>query len=263
MSAYTLLEIVQDVHNDLNLDEVNTIGDTPDSLRVAQIAKTTFFEFIAQRDSWPHLKALTRLQALSDVTQKTGVIIPDNTSKILWIKYDCIKDGETRSNYQEIKYLYPDEFISRAHELDNTASNVEEIVTPDEAVFYVRTDKAPQYWTSFDDRIVYFDSIDESVDSTIQAHKTQVYRTKIPTWTAEDDFVPELPVEAFPGYIAEVKSVASIAINETQNGKAEQQATRQRRKLSNQAWKAQGGIRYPDYGRNPRASRFHRNWPRD
>lgn len=263
MTAYTLLEIVQDVHNDLNLDEVNTIGDTPDSLRVAQIAKTVFFEFIGQRDSWPHLHVLTRLDALSDTDQKTGVSVPDNTSKLLWIKYNCIKDGETRANYKTLSYLYPDEFLYKAHTLDSSSSDVDEVITPNNAVFYIKTNKAPEYWTSFDDKIIYFDSIDEEVDTTIQASKTQAYLVRIPAWIPEDDFVPELPVEAFPGYLAEVKSVASLAINEIQNGKAEQQSTRQRRKLSNQSWKTNGGIRYPDYGKPKRGTKFSRNWPRD
>lgn len=263
MTAYTLLEIVQDVHNDLNLDEVNTIGDTPDSLRVAQIAKTVFFEFIGQRDSWPHLHTLTRLDALSDLTQKTGVSLPDNTSKLLWVKYDCIKDGEARANFKTLSYMYPEDFLERSHTLDSSAANVDEVTTPNNAVFYVKTDKAPEYWTSFDDKIIYFDSIDSAVDTTIQASKTQAFIVRIPTWIAEDTFVPELPFEAFPGYLAEVKSVASIAINEMQNGKAEQQSTRQRRKLSNQSWKAKGGLRQPNYGKPRRGTRFSRNWPRD
>lgn len=262
MSAYTLLEIVQDVHNDLNLDVCNTIGDTPDSLRVAQIAKTVFFEVIAQRD-WPHLRMLRRLDSLADLTQKTGLAIPERVSRIDWIKYNCRKVGDTKDNFLEIKYLYPDEFIARSNNLDSSNAAVEEVTTPDGAVFLVRNDKAPQYWTSFDDNIVYFDSLDSDIDDTIQGSKTQVYVVRTPSWSGTDEAVPDLPVEAFPGYIAEVKSTASLALNEIQSVKAEQQSMRQRRRLSNQSWRAHGGIRRPNYGRITGAGRQSKHFPRD
>jgi hypothetical protein len=262
MSAYTLLEIVQDIHNDLNLDEVNTIGDTPDSLRVAQIAKTVFFELITQRD-WPHLMVFRRLDGLGDEDQKTGLSIPENVSKIQWLKYNCRKESDTRDKFQDICYLYPDEFIAHANNLDSSQSNVETVTTPDGAVFYIRNDKTPQYWTSFDDNIIYFDSIDLEVDDTIQGSKTQAYVVRSPNWSPEDNYVPDLPVEAFPGYIAEIKSTASLAINEMENAKAEQQAARQRRRLSNQSWRAHDAFRTPNYGRVTGAGRQHRLFPRD
>ncbi len=262
MSVYTLLEIVQDVHNDLNLDLVNTIGDTPDSQRVAQIAKTTYFEFISRRD-WPHLRKLSRLESLVDLTQRTGLGIPQLTNKVEWIKYNVRKVDDVKDNYQPITFLYPDEFLDLANNHDTSQPYVDQIETPSGAVFSIRTDKAPQYWTSFDDDVIYFNSYDSEVESTIQGHKTQVLLYTTPQWVSEDSAVPNIPVEAFPGYLAEVKSVASLKINEIQDAKSEQQATRQQRRLSNQSWRAFGGIRKPNYGRPGKGSRHSNHFPRD
>lgn len=262
MSVYTLLEIVQDVHNDLNLDLVNTIGDTPDSQRVAQIAKTTYFEFIARRD-WPHLRKLGQLESLVDLDQRTGLLIPEKTNRIEWIKYNVRKDGDLKDNYQTICFLYPDEFLDMANNHDTSKPYVETVTTPSGAVFSIRNDLAPQYWTSFDDNIVYFNSYDSVVEDTIQGYKTQVLLYTTPEWVAEDTAVPDLPVEAFPGYLAEVKSVASLKINEIQDAKSEQQATRQQRRLSNESWRAFGGIRKPNYGRRGKGARHSRHFPRD
>lgn len=254
MSVYTLLEIVQDVHNDLNLDLVNAIGDTPDSVRVAQIAKTTYFEFIARRD-WPHLCELGTLDNSVDLTQKTALVIPENISKIEWIRYNTRRDDNPRNTYNYITYLEPDYFLEMVTDLDTTRPNVEALVTPNGAEFYIRNDKFPEYWTSFDDNVIYFDSYDSEVEDTLLGNKTQVRMYRTPVWSSDDNAKPDLPVEAFPGYLAEVKSVASLKINEIQDAKAEQQSTRQQRRLSNQAWRAHGGIRKPDYGRRP--SRTH------
>jgi hypothetical protein len=262
MSVYTLLEIVQDVHNDLNLDLVNTIGDTPDSQRVAQIAKTVYFEFIARRD-WPHLRKLGRLSSLVDLDQRTGLLIPQNTKRIEWIKYNVRKDSDVKDNYQTITFLYPDDFLDLANTHDTSKTYVEQVETPTGASFSIRNDQAPQYWTSFDDNIVYFNSYDSAVENTVQGNKTQVLLYTSPQWVAEDTAVPNLPVEAFPGYLAEVKSTASLKINEIQDAKSEQQATRQQRRLSNESWRAYGGIRKPDYGRRTKGSRHSNHFPRD
>lgn len=250
MSVYTLLEIVQDVHNDLNLDPINAIGDTPDSIRVAQIAKTTFYEFIARRD-WPHLRELGRLNNSVDLTQKTALILPENVSRIEWIRYNTRRDTNPRDTYNYINYLYPDQFLQRVTDLDTTRPNVETVTTTSGASFFIRNDKWPEYWTSFDDNTIYFDSYDSEVEDTLIGNKTQVLMYRTPIWSSDPNSKPDLTVEAFPGYLAEVKSVASLKINEIQDGKSEQQAVRQQRRLSNQEWRAAGGIRKPGYGRVP------------
>ncbi len=84
MSKSTLLEIVQDVHNDLNFDLINSIGDTIESVRVAAIVRSTFEEFINRRD-WPHLQKLGAAVSAVNINQKTQLLFPDNLSKISWL----------------------------------------------------------------------------------------------------------------------------------------------------------------------------------
>ena len=57
----TLLEIVQDVLNDIDSDNVNSIRDTVESEQVAAIVKSCYFEMIGNRN-WPHLKKLFQLE---------------------------------------------------------------------------------------------------------------------------------------------------------------------------------------------------------
>ena len=50
-----LLEITQDILNDMDGDEVNSIDDTFESAQIAQIIKSTYYAIISNRN-WPHTR---------------------------------------------------------------------------------------------------------------------------------------------------------------------------------------------------------------
>jgi hypothetical protein len=68
----------------------------------------------------------------------------------------------------------------------------------------------------------------------------------------EDDYVPDLPIDAFPLLFEESKSTAFVTLKQSTNPKAEQKSSRQNRWLSRKAWRAAGGVTYEDYGRKGR-----------
>jgi hypothetical protein len=72
----------------------------------------------------------------------------------------------------------------------------------------------------------------------------------MPTWTQVDNFVPDLPVEAFISLLEEAKSKASLKLKQSADNKAEQESARQRNWLSRKARRIAGGIQYPSYGRS-------------
>lgn len=253
MSAYTLLEIVQDIHNDLNLDLVNSIGATTESERVAMMAKSVYFEFMARRD-WPHLRSIGELLNASSLTEKTTLLLPENMNRLEWLTYNQIREPDLRDRRHSLHYRYPDEFIHHQNNLISDRDNIEEMISRGGARFLIRNDRQPHYWTSFDDGVIVLDAYDSAIESTVQGNKTQALMFKTPEWVMSDEFVPDIPVDAFPGYLAELKSTAALRINETTDSKAEQQAVRQQRRLSNQAWRTHGGIRKPNYGRVGRGS---------
>lgn len=248
---YTLLEVVQDVLNDLDADFVNSINDTVEAQQVAQIAKTCYNEMISNRE-WPHLKQLSQLEASGELAKPTHMRLPDGVKKLEWVKYDKKRDGETRLRYENVKYLYPDEFLEITNNRNSDNSNVRQVVDFSGTTLLVFNNAAPTYWTSFDDEWVVFDSYNAALDDTLKKSKTQIYLIKEPVWVMEDDAVPNLPEEAFAAFIEEVKSTAFYTLKQMMNQKAEQKASRQNRWLSRKAWKAKGGVRYDDYGRKGR-----------
>lgn len=244
----TLLEIVQDIHNSLDFDEVNSINDTQEASQVAQMVKTTYYEIINRKD-WPHLNETFQLESSTDSAKPVYMKVPSTIREIGEINYDKATVNDTRNKYLIVKYLYPDEFLRKANQLNTTKAEVDTITDTSGVKINIRNDAAPEYWTSFDDEFLVFNSYDSAVDSILQTSKTQCNGIRLPAFTLSDSFVPDLPVDAFPLLLAEAKSTASFQLRQLPDEKAEQQARRQHLRQSRKNWTARDTSRYPNYGR--------------
>ena len=175
MAKMTLLDIVQDILNDTDGDEVNSINDTAEAIQIANVVKTTYEEIISNRD-WPHLKTLVQLTSSGVAARPTHMTIADTAQRIYWIKYDKRKTGETKKVYQDITYLEPDVFILKTNSRNNDSSDIDVITDSSGVDLFIKNDIAPTYYTSFDDETLVFDSYDSVVDTdTMIASKTQAY----------------------------------------------------------------------------------------
>lgn len=247
----TLLEMTQDILNDLDSDEVGSISDTVESQQVAQIIKTCFYEQIANRN-WPHLRRLIQLEASGDLDKPNYLKLPDGLKELSSFKYEVSKSGETQKKMLDITYLEPDDFLRKVSSRNSDLTNVEQIIDFSGSLILTVNDKAPEYWTSFDDRYIVTDSYDSAVDDTLKKSKTQCLAYVEPAWVHSDEGIPEIPDEAFSGLLEEAKSTAFFTLKQMNNPKAEQKANRQSRWLSRRAWQAKGGIQYENYGRKGR-----------
>lgn len=248
MAKMTLLEIVTDILNDLDSDEVNSINDTIESQQVAQIVKSSYFSIIDNRN-WPHLKKTTQLDGVADTDRPNYLKIPSDWKEMETFRYDKHKSTDTRLYFEDVTYKEPDAFLRYISQRDSTLSTVKTVSDYSGVKLLIQNNVAPTYWTSFDDQYIVTDSYDSAVDSTLQKSKTQCIAYVNPTWVHTDDAIPNLPSEAFTALLEEAKSVAFIALKQSNNPKAEQRATRQQRWLARKAWTAKGGVDYPDYGR--------------
>jgi hypothetical protein len=245
---HTLLEMVQFLLNDLDSDEVNSINDTVEASQVAQIIRSCYEEMMSNRN-WPSQKKIIQLEASGTLNRPNYLTFPEGIKELVSFKYNSIKDGETRIQFKDVKWLYPDEFLAKLDARNSDNDNIQQVQDDSGVVLLVQDDKAPEWWTTFDDSWIVCDSYDSVVDDTLKKSKTQAIVYKEATWTHTDSFIPDMPEEAFSALIEEAKSTAFIVLKQMANQKAEQKATRQQRWLSRKAWKAHGGIRYPDYGR--------------
>lgn len=247
----TLLELVQSILNDMDSDEVNSINDTVESQQVANIIKTCYNEMISNRN-WPHLRKLMQLDSLSDLNKPNYLQVPKGLKELVFFKYDVHLLGQEHTVLADVQYKQPDDFLRYVSSRNSLMSFVDEIIDFSGSKLMIINNKAPQYWTSFDDRYIVTDSYNADVEDTLQTSKTQCLAYMEPKWVHTDDAVPDLPSEAFAALEEEAKSTAFVNLKQMANQKAEQKASRQNRWLARKAWRANGGVQYDDYGRKGR-----------
>lgn len=252
----TLLEMVQDILNDMDSDEVNSITDTAESVQVAQMIRTTFFEMITRKE-WPHLRKMTTLGNMSDTEHPNYLVLPEDAVKMTYLAYNSKREAVDRDTFRSITYLYPDEFVTHCNRRNTDNDNVESISDPDGIKLHIYNDRPPVYWTSFNDQYIVFDGWKKDLQSTLIGSDSHAELYFSADWIPEDTFVPNLPIEAFPGFLAEAKSVCMYKLKQMSDEKAEQQSKRQHIMLSQRGFITKGGVRYPNYGR--RSSKMFRH----
>lgn len=237
MPKMTLLDIVQNILSDMDSDEVNSISDTVESLQVAGIVKETYY-FLIDNKIVPELHQLYTIDSLGDNTRPNIMKLPASASFMEWVKYDQVQLGDTQPNYVDVDFLEPKDFLDFLNGRNPDDNDVDVITDVSSSTkFLVRTDKAPDYWTTFDDEHMVFDSYDSEVDTTLQSSKTQAFGQVEPSWTMSDTFVPDIDASAFTMLVNEAKSQAFITLKQVSNSKAEQRYRKQLTKMQNDKYR--------------------------
>jgi len=218
----TLLDMTQSILSAMDADDVSAIDETVESVQVADLIKEAYFDLMSQRD-WPHLRTLSALEGLGDVSHPTKMRMAENMNKVFWIKY----------NKKDVRYLTPEEFT---HIIDQRVPQTDII---DANGFGLVED--PGYWTSYDDEYVVFDSRNSVVDNTLQQSKCKVYGTIAPGWQHTNTFIPDLPEKFFPTLLAEAKAQAFVNLKQQANVREERKAQRGRVIMRNESWRNENG----------------------
>lgn len=261
MAKSTLLQIVQDIANDIDTDEVNSINDTTESQQIAQIVQSTYQAIMSNRN-WPHTARLVRMSSSTDNTKPNIMTFDENIKELISVYYNKAKVNDTRLRYDQIKYIDPDDML-RLFYGRNSDSDTVDIINDGTQVYIIQNNKAPDYFTSFDDNTLVFDSYDKAVDDILQSSKTQVRAYVTPIFQIDDDYIPDLPEEAFTLLIEEAKSKAAYKIAQKPDEKAEQESRRQNQWLSRKDWRVHGGIKYHRFGRGRSGYRLDPTFKQD
>ncbi len=250
MAKLTLLEIVQSVLNATGGDEVNDVSASAESESVALVAKEVYEQLMSDSD-WPHLNVVTELDGVSDVLRPMILRVPDNLAEIDDIKYDITKITDPNTKIKDIRFLESYDFLSMVHSRNTSQANINTYSINNVPLFIIN-DKAPSFWTTFDDEVIIFDSYDSSEDTTLQASKSIVLAKKEATWTASNTFVPDLPSKNFPQYLARVKAKYFAYDKETNSPLDLEEANRGKNRQKRRPSRTEETIRRPNYGRSRR-----------
>ena len=226
MPKMTLLEVVQAALAEMDSDEVNSISDTTESETLSALAKRCFYMFI-NRVHVDSSVALIKLHGVSDPSRPNYLMIPDGTSGIVNIEYDCREDTDHPAKYMKMRYIEPQVFVNRYLSRGKSVDSSHEIVSDTSGVsLYIQNDKNPEVFTSIDDKYLIFDSYNKAHGATLHESRTVCLGKKEPEWVNEDTFVIPLNETLTGAYLAEFISSAFQTVKQQGNNKAEQQARR-------------------------------------
>lgn len=244
----TLLELVQRVLTEINGDEVNSITDTEEAEQVAGHIKAVYNNMLSS-GTWPHTRRTIVITPYSDTNYPTHFVVDDNVKEVLSISYNTADLGETRRRYTTMKYKDPDSFLRLLNSRNSDDADVDIVIDNTGIELLILNDKNPEYYTSFNDKDLVFDSYNSEVEATLQQSKVQAQGYIIPALLIADDTEIDLPIDAFSALLEESIARVQFKMREFQDVKSERESFKQRSNMSRKNWLVNGGIKYPNYGR--------------
>jgi hypothetical protein len=265
--SYTLLKMTQLILSSMDSDEINSISDTVEAQQVVDIIETTFNDIVSTID-FPRNNDLFELTAVGDTDTPTLIRIPTAVNKIEWLQYNVQETGETARNMRTLLPLSRYDFMQRMNTLDTAESNIFQFdFLVGTETFDVRgyNDKWPQYFTTFDNDYLLFDSYNVDEESTVTGGRSMGFGELQPTFTRSDTFTPDLDEKHNTILFNEAKSSCWIELKQAQNQKAEQRARRGWVHASRYKSRVEEApavqVLAPDYGRKGRGRTNGLNLP--
>jgi len=249
MTKRTVLDMTQGILNVMDSDEVSSISDTTEATQVATILRDVYFEIVDDKEL-PHNNELFTLVSSASVTTPTTMRLPDNINKIYWIKYDIRNEAGDDRDYAVMHYMQPEDFVNyvNTRRSTDTASNTE-VVTPSGISLVIDKLAHPQFYTSFDDEYFIFDAYLASLDAWLNSSKTMCYGATRPTFTLDDDFVPDLPENLFNLLYNSAMNRCMAVVKQQMNPMIDRLEKRTRVRSQRNKWREDMKYDWVDFGR--------------
>lgn len=196
----TLLQAVQTCLQYSGSFEINSIFDTDESERTARLAREVYYRVVDKTKDPQFDTFMCTLDSIVDTDAPNYLALPDAVRSI--------QDSRIRYNvadtpdivYNDIQYVTNQEFLDIVQQ-NRTGNNVQKVIDPRMGAEYlIRTDKQPEYCTSFDGKYIAFDSFDSSIDTTLHEQKSLVVCNQIQNFLIDDSYVIPLPEHLLQGY---------------------------------------------------------------
>ena len=213
MSKITLLNAVNKYMAFTDGFSVASIDDTFEAQQVAMIAEKVFYDLVDDVFANDKMQDIVQLESLADNTKPNYLRIPDNVKRIKdsVVFYNTTDDAELEMN--KIQYLATVPFLEW---IGNTKAKTTNQTVIDFSGYQmvIANNKAPEYYTSFDDEHLIFDSFDSSVDSVLQSSKSGILTSVDRSFTQSDTYIIDFPEWFHTTYLNELMAEASAALRE-------------------------------------------------
>ena len=248
---YTLLEMVQFILSSMDSDEVSDIDETVESTQVVKVIKFVYENMVADLNLPEHF-GLFELVASGDNTQPTIMTLPSNIIELRSVRYNNQLSTETNPDFVKVNWMDWEEFFDFINSFDASESNVSSFtrtIDGDDITLKYTNDAFPQWYSSFDDNTLVFDSYLATETTTLTSANSQCHGQLAPVFTLSNTFTPDLDHKQFPLLLNDSKALAHAEIKQTTHNKAERMA--RNNKISTQRHKTQISQPTPDFQRLP------------
>ena len=218
MAKLTLLSVVNSYMDSTDGFRVSSIDDTIESQQVSSIAEKVFNDLVNDVFDNGLSENLIQLESLADSSKPNYLRLPDTAMRISNSKvmYN-ITDGEASSstlNFREVGYMKPNDFLDWVGSRSTNESNTQTVIDFSGYQMVIKNNKAPEYFTDFDDEHLVFDSFDSDVDSVLQSSKSGILTSVQRSFTQADTYVIDFPEWFHPTYLNALIAEASEVLRE-------------------------------------------------
>lgn len=255
MAKKTILQIVQTVGQRIGSDEIDSLDETIESADIVGVLIGVYEEVIS-RKPWEFLRGHPRQLDAIELTsnQLNTLVLPDDVTRVECVRYRS--DNESNEGYKELRYLSACDFVTKVQARNPLNDNMTTIVNNDGVRLFIETNRAPIYWTSFDEENITFDAYDLARGIGNLAADSVIIADIIPAV----DFTDPLAVLPVPQrmetlIINDAISTAAVALRQTTDPKAEQVARRQHAALRELEPRTNKDIKERHYGRRTNSGR--------
>jgi len=241
MNKPSLIEIVQGILSDMDSDEVNSIGDTIESMQVANAVRQTYYGIVEEFDLQGEETAF-QLEPVAG--RPTHMSIPAGVFDVTQVRYDG----------RRIPFTWREDFLEASSHRSPTEDHITAVFDPSGLSINIWTNGPPSSWSTLDGgRTLVFDGYDLDVESNLQAHKTQCLGQRKRTLELDSDALVELPETLHQLLINEARELCFELYKDGAGRKLNEMSRRSRvrAKQRNNKVKTPPDT-LPDYGRKRR-----------
>ncbi len=252
MAKKTLLKMVQLIGERIGSDEIDTLDETIEATEIVSILELAYDEILDRRD-WEFLRDRTLRMKAREVadTKLFNLPIPTAVTRI-----QCLKYRDINGKFPELEYVEPCLFIERLDGRNADDANVTEIANDDGVLLKIITDKAPTFYTSFDEDNISFESFDETRGTGNQAGDTVILANIKPVMDFADP-TAKFPIPERMGTLLlnEAMATAGVQLRQVVDSRAERIARRQGIKLRELEPRTQRDQQVKQHGRRTSSGR--------
>lgn len=254
----TLLEMTQDILVSLDGDEVTAITDTAESTQIAAIIRQCFYEIVSEYELPEHHTFFELTE--TSTSSPTIMTKPTDVISISWIKYDYGVSSDNVKDYREVLFMPRNDFFRVMDSLVDTEDDVgvfNYTIGSDIFPFKYKNDQNPQFYTTYDDSTIVFNSFDEEEETFLRKTKTWCWGLKEQSWSHTGSAVPVLDHKLSNLLFQKAKAQCFMELKQAENPQAERKARKAEHTLikkkhdvnADNVWYYHNERQLPNFGR--------------